>query len=68
MKPLSGKELCRLLEQHGWTLKRMASSHHVYGKPGSEYRLSVPVHGNRNLKRGLLRHLLKLAGIPVDEI
>ena len=68
MKPLSGKELCRLLERHGWTLRRTASSHHVYWKPGSEYRISVPVHGNRALKRGLQRHLLKLAGISPDEV
>lgn len=68
MKPLSGKEFCKLLEKHGWVLKRTASSHHIYGKPGSEYRISVPVHGNRDLKKGLQRHLLKLAGISRDEI
>ena len=68
MKPLSGREFCALLERNGWTLKRVQGSHHVYGKPGSEYRLSVPVHGNRDLKRGLQRHLLKLAGISPSEI
>jgi len=63
MKVLSGKELCKLLEQHGWQLLRVHGSHHVYGKAGSIVRLSVPVHGNRPLKTGLLRHLLKTAGI-----
>ncbi|MEA2603937.1 MAG: hypothetical protein QOF89_4929 [Acidobacteriota bacterium] len=64
MKPLTGKELCGLLESHGWSLLRVHGSHHVYGKPGSSVRLSVPVHGNQALKIGLQRHLLKQAGIP----
>ncbi|MCB1884148.1 MAG: type II toxin-antitoxin system HicA family toxin [Geminicoccaceae bacterium] len=55
--------MCRLLETHGWQLLRVQGSHHVYGKPGERVRLSVPVHGNRPLKIGLQRHLLKLAGI-----
>ena len=32
----------------------------IYGKPGSVVRLSIPIHGNRPLKTGLLRHLAKL--------
>jgi predicted RNA binding protein YcfA (HicA-like mRNA interferase family) len=63
LKPLTGKQLCRLLEREGWTLLRITGSHHVYGKPGERSRLSVPVHSNRPLKVGLQRHLLKLAGI-----
>jgi hypothetical protein len=37
--------------------------HHIYGKAGSVVRLSIPIHGNRSLKIGLLRHLAKLAEI-----
>jgi predicted RNA binding protein YcfA (HicA-like mRNA interferase family) len=48
-------------------LLRIAGSHHIYGKPGSVVRLSVPIHGNRPLKIGLLRHLAKLAEISDDE-
>lgn len=32
MKAVSGKELAKLLERHGWTLLRIQSSHHIYGK------------------------------------
>ena len=63
MKPLTGKEMCRLLERAGWQLLRVRGSHHVYGKAGERARLSVPVHGNDRLKTGLQAHLLKLAGI-----
>jgi predicted RNA binding protein YcfA (HicA-like mRNA interferase family) len=64
LKQWSGREFCRLLERNGWRLLRVHGSHHIYGKPGSIVRLSVPVHGNRPLKIGLLRHLAKLAVIP----
>jgi predicted RNA binding protein YcfA (HicA-like mRNA interferase family) len=60
---VSGKELAKLLKHNGWTLLRVQGSHHIYGKPGTTVRLSVPIHGGKNLKRGLLRHLLKLAGL-----
>jgi predicted RNA binding protein YcfA (HicA-like mRNA interferase family) len=63
MKALSGRDLARLVEQNGWQLLRVSGSHHIYGKPGSIVRLSIPIHGNRPLKKGLLRHLAKLAEI-----
>jgi predicted RNA binding protein YcfA (HicA-like mRNA interferase family) len=63
MKALSGKQLAKLLEQHGWELARIEGSHHVYRKLGSTVRLSIPIHGNQALKKGLLRHLVKMAGL-----
>ncbi|MCE5322670.1 type II toxin-antitoxin system HicA family toxin [bacterium] len=65
MKPLSGKELAKLLEQNGWKLARIRGSHHVYTKPGRVERISVPIHGNSPLKPGLQRFLLKAAGIEI---
>lgn len=61
MKAYSGKEVCRLLEQHGWQLKRIKGSHHIYGKPGERAIITVPVHGNQSLKPGLLNAVLKVA-------
>jgi predicted RNA binding protein YcfA (HicA-like mRNA interferase family) len=68
MKPLTGREFIRLVERRGWSLLRVSGSHHIFGKPGSIVRLSVPVHGNRPLKLGLQRHLLKLAEIAEDQL
>jgi len=68
MKSVSGKELARILEQHDWRLLRVQGSHHIYGKAGSAVRLSVPIHGNRPLKTGLLRFLLKNAGLTPEDI
>jgi predicted RNA binding protein YcfA (HicA-like mRNA interferase family) len=68
MKPIPGKDLASILERHGWTLLRVYGSHHIYGKPGSVVRLSVPIHGNQPLKLGLLKHLLKMAGLDESVI
>ncbi len=68
MKALSGGELAKLVERHGWRLLRINGSHHIYGRPGSPVRLSIPVHGNKPLRIGLLRHLLKMADIPEERV
>ncbi len=68
MRAISGREFARMVERRGWQLLRINGSHHVYGRLGSVIRLSIPIHGNRPLKIGLLRHLAKLAEIPDDEV
>ncbi len=68
MKAVSGKDLAAVVERHGWKLLRIHGSHHIYGKRGSTVRLSVPVHGNKPLKIGLLKHLMKLAGLEATDL
>ncbi|MBL8906932.1 MAG: type II toxin-antitoxin system HicA family toxin [Rhizobiales bacterium] len=67
MKSISGKAFARIVERHGWRLLRVAGSHHIYGKPGSIVRLSIPIHGNTPLKAGLLNHLIKSAGLSASD-
>jgi len=59
MKPITGKEMCRLLQQHGWTLKRTRGSHYIFGKSGEIKIITVPVHGNQALKPGLANRISK---------
>lgn len=68
MKSVTGKEFARLLEKHGWNLLRIQGSHHIYGKEGSIVRISIPIHGNKPLKTGLAKHLLKMAGLSEDNL
>ncbi len=68
MKAISGKRFARLLEKQGWSLQRVKGSHHIYTKPDVDVRISVPIHGNKPLKLGLQRHLMKLAKIPESEL
>jgi predicted RNA binding protein YcfA (HicA-like mRNA interferase family) len=51
------------LEANGWDLLRIQGSHHIYGKVGNPFRISVPIHRNQDLKIGLIRNLLKTADL-----
>jgi predicted RNA binding protein YcfA (HicA-like mRNA interferase family) len=68
MKSVSGRDFARVIERRGWILLRISGSHHIYGKSGSVVRLSIPIHGNKPLKTGLLRHLAKLADVSDDDL
>jgi predicted RNA binding protein YcfA (HicA-like mRNA interferase family) len=68
MKAISGKELVDHLRRNGWILKRIQGSHHIFMKPGENVRISVPVHGNKPMKKGLQKHLMKMAGIQSDDL
>ena len=59
--PLSGKELVKMLRKDGWDMVRIKGSHHIMTK-GSK-TISIPVHGNQSLKKGIERKLLTLAGV-----
>ena len=65
MKSVSGKRMAKLAELNGWTLARVNGSHHIYVKEGRIERIVIPIHGNKSLKTGLQRALMKL--IPVSD-
>lgn len=54
---MTGRELIKLLEENGWVLDRVRGSHHIMIK--DDKTLSVPVHGSKDLGKGLLNRLLK---------
>jgi predicted RNA binding protein YcfA (HicA-like mRNA interferase family) len=68
VKSVSGKDFAKLLEEKGWELRRVKGSHHIYMHKESTARISVPIHGNKALKLGLLRHMMKIAGIDESEL
>jgi predicted RNA binding protein YcfA (HicA-like mRNA interferase family) len=65
---ISGKALAKAVERSGWKKLRVSGSHHIYGKAGEKVRLTIPIHGNKPLKRGLLKHLLKQAGLQESDV
>jgi len=68
MKTISGKRMCQILKSKGWTLARITGSHHIYIKEGQNSRITVPVHGNQDLKQGLQRAIMRLVDIENDEL
>ena len=49
--------MVRFLEKQGFTIVRVRGSHHFFER--GNQRTSVPVHGDRNLKIGTLRSILR---------
>ncbi len=68
MKPLTGHVFSKIPEKNGWILARIQGSHFIYTKEGHKARISVPVHGKRMLKIGLLMHLIKVAELKDEDL
>ena len=54
---LSSKEVCKFLEKEGFALMRQKGSHRFYRHPDGRTTV-VPVHTNKDIKRGLLKSIL----------
>jgi predicted RNA binding protein YcfA (HicA-like mRNA interferase family) len=68
MKSVSGKYLCKILEQHGWHLQRISGSHYIYEKDGVEAIAVVPVHANRDMRIGTLKTILRATGLTEQDL
>lgn len=68
MKSISGKQLCKIVEQKGWILQRITGSHHIYANPQEEKIISIPVHRNQDLKIGTLRSLMRVVGLTENDL
>jgi predicted RNA binding protein YcfA (HicA-like mRNA interferase family) len=68
LKQVSGRELAKLIERRGWSLARINGSHHVFTKAGERERIVIPIHGNKPLKTGLLRSLMKIAKLEESDL
>jgi predicted RNA binding protein YcfA (HicA-like mRNA interferase family) len=58
---MTGKELIKMFKKEGWELDRINGSHHIIIK--GKTTLSIPVHNNKDLPKGLLEKLLKEGGL-----
>ena len=64
---MNGKQLIKALKQHGWELDRIKGSHHILVKEGRR-SIPIPVHANKDLPRGLIKAILKQAGVERGDI
>jgi len=61
---VSGDQAIRAFGKAGWVVRRQVGSHVMLDKEGEVATLSVPRH--RELGPGILRRLIKDAGLTVD--
>ncbi len=62
---ISGEKAVKAFVKAGWKVDRIVGSHVILRKEGSPVTLSVPLH--RELKKGLLRALIRDAEMTVEE-
>ena len=64
LRRLSGAEVCRILEAHGFVLVRQRGSHAIMQRavPGSTITVPVPLH--KELKTGTLASIIRQSQAP----
>ncbi|AKB51635.1 hypothetical protein MSBRW_2382 [Methanosarcina barkeri str. Wiesmoor] len=62
---ISGMQAIEAFSKAGWLPHRQVGSHVVLRKEGSKITLTVPKH--KELKPSLLRNLIKVSGLTVEE-
>lgn len=60
----TGKEMVRFLERQGFGVIRVRGSHHVM--ESGPLHTVVPVHGNKTIRIGTLRKILRDVGLSPD--
>ena len=60
---MTGKEIIKQLEKYGWEVLRVSGSHHRMGK--GNLRTTVPIHGNRDVGKGLLAEIERQTGVKL---
>jgi predicted RNA binding protein YcfA (HicA-like mRNA interferase family) len=68
LRVMSGKEVCDVLERHGFSDVRRRGSHivmqHVEGDGSTT---TVPVPDHKEVKKGTLRSIIRQSGVPRSE-
>jgi predicted RNA binding protein YcfA (HicA-like mRNA interferase family) len=60
--------MCQLLKSRGWTLDHISGSHYIYTHPDAPRPISVPVHGDRDLRARKQRSIMREAGLTEDDL
>lgn len=61
---MTGKNIIKTLQKEGWEILRTQGSHYRLGK--NSLRVTVPVHGNKDLGKGLLSAIERQTGVKLS--
>ncbi len=64
LRVLSGKQLCLILAQHGFTEVRRKGSHIIMKKRGVNHSLTIAVPDHKELRTGTLYGIIRQSGLP----
>ncbi len=64
LRTLSGREVCRILNEHGFAEVSHRGSHVVMQQRIEDSTVTVPVPIHDELKTGTLRSIIRQSGLP----
>jgi predicted RNA binding protein YcfA (HicA-like mRNA interferase family) len=64
LRVLSGREVCRILQQHGFVEVRQRGSHIVMQRRTDAGSVTVPIPDHRELAIGTLLAIIRQSGVP----
>ena len=64
LRIFSGRQLCAVLEQHGFVKVRQRGSHIVMQKREGETTVTIPVPDRAEIKIGTLLSIVRQSGLP----
>jgi len=68
MKPYKANQVVAILEKDGWRLVKTKGSHRHFKHPHKAGKVTVPyTSGNKDIKIGTLRSILRQAGIKFKD-
>lgn len=67
LRPLSGRQVCKILERHGFLEVRRRGSHVIMQKKMDAGSLTVPVPDHPELRIGILQSIIRQSGLPRAE-
>lgn len=63
LRVLSGRDVCRILEQHGFEIARQRGSHIVMQRRTDLGTITVPIHDHPELRAGTLQSIIRQSGV-----
>jgi predicted RNA binding protein YcfA (HicA-like mRNA interferase family) len=67
LHPLSAREVCRILQKHGFAIVRQKGSHIILRKELRDRGITVPVPNHSELAKGTLKSIIDQSEIPKSE-
>lgn len=64
---INAKALIKILEEKGFNFSRQSGSHAIYVNQNG-IKVTVPVHGKKDIGKGLLKQIMRDAGLTKEDL
>ncbi|MEX0736145.1 MAG: type II toxin-antitoxin system HicA family toxin [Bacteroidota bacterium] len=67
LRLLSGREVCRILSDHGFQNIRQRGSHIIMQKKTGTSTITIPIPNHREIKLGTLKSIIRQSHLSIKE-